>query len=263
IWIPSSRHIRPQISDQVSIGYFRNFFENKLETSVELYYKDLRNQIDFKNGAELILNPTIETEILTGDGESYGSEFLVRKKTGKLTGWISYTLSKTTRQIDGINGGRAYAANTDRRHDVAVASTFQLTPRVNFGAQWVYQSGRAVTYPIGGYELECNFIPLYGDRNADRFPDYHRLDVSVTIDGKKREDETPEGEKKKRKLESSWNISCYNAYGRRNVFAIDFREEMAEGSTDHPCDPSNQTVRQAYKIYLFRWVPSVTWNFRF
>lgn len=256
IWVPSSRHIEPQIADQVAVGYFHNLFDNRLEASVELYYKDMRNQIDFKNGAELILNPTLETEILKGDGYAYGAEFMLRKTRGPLTGWLSYTLSNAMRQINGINNGNPYPANSNRRHDISLAASWQISPRINVGTTWVYASGRPVTYPIGGYRVDSIFVPLYGDRNADKLPDYHRLDLSLTIDGKQR----PADENKKRRLESSWNFTCYNAYGRRNAFSIDFREEQE-------ADPNNPgqeiTVRNAYKTYLFRWVPSVTWNFKF
>lgn len=255
IWIPSSRHIAPQIADQVAVGYFQNFWDNQVEGSVELYYKDMRNQIDFKNGAELILNPTLETEILVGRGSAYGAEFLVRKTRGDLTGWVSYTLANATRQIDGINNGNPYPANSNRRHDISAVASYQITPRINFGMTWVYSSGRPVTYPVGGYRIDSNFVPVYGPRNAEKLPDYHRWDVSLTIDGKPRkEDES------KRQLESSWNFTCYNAYGRRNAFSVDFREEQI----DDPENPGQTlTVRKAYKTYLFRWVPSITWNFKF
>jgi CarboxypepD_reg-like domain len=255
IWIPSSRHIQPQIADQVAVGYFQNLLDNQIEASVELYYKDMRNQIDFKNGAELILNPTIETEILKGHGYAYGAEFMLRKTRGPVTGWLSYTLSNAMRQIAGINGGSPYPANSNRRHDVSLAASWQISPRVNVGTVWVYASGRPVTFPIGGYRVDSIFVPLYGARNADKLPDYHRLDLSLTIDGKVRE--ATEG---KRRLESSWNVTCYNAYGRRNAFSVDFREEKV----DDPNQPGQQiTVRNAYKTYLFRWVPSITWNFKF
>lgn len=257
IWVPSSRHIKPQIADQVAVGYFRNFLENRLETSVELYYKDMQNQVDFKNGAELFLNNTLETEILTGEGTSYGAEFLVRKTKGKLTGWVGYTLSRSRRRIDGINLGEWYNANQDRRHDVSVVGSWQVAPRWNVAGTWVFASGSPVTFPIGAYIIGDNLAPLYGDRNASRLPAYHRMDLSVTIDGKPREKS-----ELKRRFENSWNFSIYNAYGRRNAFSFDFREEKTEnvlpnGDIEIVCE------RKAYKLYLFRWVPSITWNFKF
>lgn len=259
LWIPSSRHIPPQVADQVAAGYFRNFADNRLETSVELYYKDMQGQVDFKNGAALFLNPTLETEILRGTGRSYGAEFMVRKPKGRLTGWVGYTLSRTVREIDGINEGEPYSANSDRRHDVSVVASWQATKRINAGMTFVLASGQPITLPIGSYELDSNLLPLYGPRNGDRMPDYHRLDLSVTIDGKTKE--MAEG---KRKLENSWNISVYNAYGRRNTFSYDFREETVEQPVEgQPGVTEEVQVRRVYKIFLFRWVPSVTWNFKF
>lgn len=247
IWVPSSRHIPPQIADQVAVGYFRNFMDNELEASVELYYKYMQNQIDFKTGAELLLNPTIETELLFGNGWSYGMELLIKKNYGKFTGWIGYTLSKTRRQIDGINNGDPYPATNDRRHDISVVTSYQFTDRLNLALTWVYGTGNAVTFPVGKYEFDGQTIAYYGPRNSARMPDYHRMDVALTIDGKKKLKENG-----KRRLESSWNFSCYNAYGRRNAFSVDFRPSEEPGEAP-----------KAYKIYLFRWVPSVTWNFNF
>lgn len=259
IWVPSSRHLAPQISDQVSVGYFRNLADNQLETSAEIYYKWMDNQVDFKNGAELFLNPTIETEILIGDGWSYGAEFMIRKPRGRFSGWLGYTWSKTSRQIPGINGGEVYLANQDRRHDISAVGSYQVTDRMNIGLTWLYYTGRPVTYPTGGYRLDSSFVPLYDLRNNDRMPDYHRLDLSLTVEGKKREDVD-----KKRRLESSWNFSVYNAYGRRNAFAVNFEEETETRPVEgQPGVTQEVNVRKAYMIYLFRWVPSITWNFNF
>ncbi len=256
IWVPSSRHIKPQIADQVAVGYFHNFLDNQLEASIEVYYKDMLNQIDFKNGAELFLNNTLETEILTGEGSSYGAEFLLKKAQGRFTGWLGYTLSRTRRRIDGINQGEWYNANQDRRHDVSLVASFQAFPRWNLAGTWVFASGSPVTFPIGAYIIGDNLAPLYGDRNSSRMPAYHRLDLSATIDAK------PQEKKDKKRFENSWNFSVYNAYGRRNAFSFDFREEKKEVVL-----PSGETEtvseRKAYKLYLFRWIPSVTWNFKF
>lgn len=257
IWIPSNRHIPPQVADQVAVGYFRNFFDNQLETSVEVYYKDMQNQVDFKNGAELVLNPTIETEVLAGTGKAYGTEFSFKKPRGRLSGWVSYTLSRAIRQIDGIDNGEPYSANQDRRHDVSIVGTYQLFPRISLGGTWVYASGQPLTLPTGVYYLDGNLVPRYGARNSSRMPDYHRMDIAVTVDGKPRDDG-------KRKFESSWNFSCYNVYGRKNAFSIDFREEIEERPVaGQPGVTEEVTVRRAYKTYLFRWVPSITWNFKF
>jgi hypothetical protein len=259
IWVPSSRHIDPQISDQVSIGYFRNLANNKIETSAEFYYKWMDNQVDFKNGAELFLNPTIETEVLIGNGWSYGAEFMIRKPRGRFTGWLGYTLSKTVRQIPGINDGEPYLANQDRRHDISAVGSYQITDRMNVGMTWLYYTGRPVTYPVGGYRLDSAFIPLYDARNNARMPDYHRLDLSLTVDGKKREETD-----KKRRLESSWNFSVYNVYGRRNAFAVNFEESTEIRPVEgQPGMTEEVQVRQAKLLYLFRWVPSITWNFNF
>lgn len=245
IWVPSSRHIPPQIADQVAVGYFRNFWDNKLETSVELYYKDMKNQVDFKNDAQLLLNPTLETEFLFGNGTSYGAEFLIRKNRGKLRGWVGYTLAKTTRQIEGINDGEPYSAFNDRRHDISVVGIWQFKPRLSLSGTWIFATGNAITFPVGRYIYDGQVVNFYGDRNSARLPANHRMDLSLNIDPKKREET-----KKKRRLTSSWNISLYNVYGRRNVWAIDFRED----------DDGNNV---AVKLYLGRWIPSVTWNFEF
>jgi hypothetical protein len=246
IWIPSSIHIKPQIADQVALGYFRNLFNNNVETSVEVYYKYMQNQIDFRNGAQLILNPTLETELLFGNGWAYGTEFFVKKKTGRLTGWVGYTLAWSKRQIEGINNGNVYSATNDRRHDVTVVGSYSITKRLTASASWVLATGNAVTFPIGKYTQNGFTIPFYGERNSARMPSYHRMDFSLYIDPKKYEGS------KKRHLESGWNFSVYNAYGRRNPWSINFEE-----------DENNPGTTKAVKLYLFRWVPSVTWNFKF
>jgi CarboxypepD_reg-like domain len=248
VWVPSSIHIPPQVADQVAFGYFRNFLKNNLETSIEVYYKPMKGQIDFRNGANLILNPTIEREILSGTGLAYGVEFFVKKKFGKLTGWVGYTLSKVTRQIDGINNDVVYAANNDRRHDLSVVGNLQLTKKLNVSAIWVYNTGSPLTMPVGKQEIEGKPVLVYGPRNNYRIPDYHRMDISVNLD--------PSPEKlATKKFHSNWNFAVYNAYGRRNTWAITIEDD------DSPDAQDGQLV--AKKLFLFRWVPSVTWNFHF
>jgi hypothetical protein len=241
LWIPSSYNVKPEISDQVSVGYFRNFLSNKLEFSVETYYKWLQNQIDYKDGAQLGINQNVESELLYGDGRAYGIEFLFRKKVGKLTGWVGYTLSRVEKRIEGINNGDYYAARQDRTHDISIVVMYELSPRWSFAATWVYYTGNAVTFPSGKYEVMGQVVNYYSERNGYRMPDYHRLDLGITLEGKKRE-----------RFESSWNLSVYNAYARENAFTIEFRE-----------DPNDPSKTQAVQTSLFRIIPSITYNFKF
>jgi hypothetical protein len=238
LWIPSSNNVEPEIANQVSLGYFRNFDDNQWESSVELYYKDMQNQIEYKNGADLFLNDEVESQLVYGRGYAYGLEFLLRKKTGKLTGWLSYTWSKTMRQFDEINDGNPFPARQDRTHDISIVGMYDLSKKWDVSASWVFYTGDAVTFPSGSYLIDGNLVPLYSERNGYRLPDYHRLDLSATYFGKN--------------PNSNLNISLYNAYGRKNVFTIDF--QPSEG---HP------GTQEAVKTYLFQWVPSVTWNFSF
>jgi hypothetical protein len=243
LWILSGRTIRPQLGDQVVWGYFRNFFQGKLEASVEIYYKWMQNQIDYRDQADLFFNDKLERELLIGNGWSYGVEWLFKKSVGKFTGWASYTLSRTERQIDGINQNQVYPAKNDRRHNLALVASWQVSPRVLIAANWVYYTGFAVTFPSGGYRLQDKFVPYFTERNGYRMPDYHRMDLSLTLYPKY---------KPNRKFTSNWNFSIYNLYGRKNAWAINFREkENAPGETE------------AVMIYLFSFVPSVTWNFEF
>jgi hypothetical protein len=241
LWVPSNVNIQPEIADQVTLGYFRNFSNNMYETSVEVYYKTLQNQIDYRNNANLILNNKVEAQLVFGKGWGYGAEFLIRKKYGKLTGWISYTYSKTQRQFKDINGGNAFLAKQDRPHNIAIVGMYEINPRLNFSATWVYYSGNAVSYPSGRYYVDGNVVPYYTERNGYRMPDYHRLDVGLTWIKKKTE-----------KYEGSWNFSIYNVYARQNAYAINFQP-----------DPNDKTKMQAVQLSLFRFVPSVTYNFKF
>ena len=242
IWVPSSNNIKPQTSDQVSIGYFRNFKDNTYELSVETYYKTMSNAIDYRNGANLFFNDQAEGELVFGKGRAYGAEFLFRRQTGKLTGWVSYTWSRSLRTFDAINDGNEFPAKQDRIHDIAIVAMYSINDRVKLSANWIYYTGAAVTFPSGKYEIEGITVPLYTERNGYRMPEYHRLDIGVTVDAKT----------KNPRFESSWNFSAYNAYARRNAYAITFRQ-----NEDNP----DQT--EAVRTTLFRIVPSVTYNFKF
>mgnify|MGYP001795348320 CR=1 FL=1 len=241
VWVPSSNNVAPQIADQISLGYFRNFKDNMYETSVELYYKDMQNVIDYRNGANIFLNEEIEGDLVYGDGKAYGAEFYVKKTQGRLTGWVSYTLSRTLRQFDEINGGEEFPARQDRIHDFAIVAMYDLSPKVKLSANFVFNTGDAVTFPSGRYTVDGVVTPYYTERNGYRMPNYHRLDLGLTWLRKKTE-----------KFEASWNFSLYNAYGRENAFSIDFA----------PNEDDPQTT-EAVQLSLFRWVPSFTYNFKF
>ena len=253
--MPSSNNIKPQIADQVAVGYFRNFLDNMLEFSAEAYYKNMQNVIDYRDGAEVTLNPAVEGELLYGIGRAYGIELLLKKRRGKFTGWVSYTLSRTERQFDEINNGAWYAARQDRTHDFSVVAMYNFTERLSISGTWVFYTGNAVTFPSGKYEIFGQTVDLYSERNGYRMPDYHRLDLGVTLLNKKfkmvADPITGEEVKVAKKFESSWNFSVYNAYGRENAFSIDFRTNETTG------------VTEAVQLSLFKIVPSVSYNFKF
>ncbi len=241
LWIPASNNVKPQIADQIALGYFRNFDENKYEFSVETYYKTMQNQIDYKNGAELRANKNVEADLVFGKGWSYGIELFFKKKFGKLNGWVGYTWSKTMRQFDAINNGEAFSARQDRTHDVSLVAMYELSKKWNVSATWVYYTGDAVTFPSGKYVVDNQTVSYYTGRNGYRMPDYHRLDLGINYIHKKTE-----------KFESSWNFSIYNAYNRKNAYTIDFRQVETN---------PNQT--EAVRTALFGIIPSATWNFKF
>lgn len=240
-WVPSSTIIEPEIANQYAIGYFKNFSDNKFESSVEIYYKDLKNQVDYKNGANLMLNPYVESQLVFGIGRAYGLEFFLKKRMGKFTGWISYTLSKTEKQFDDIDQGKWFPARYDRVHDISIVAMYKISEKLNVSATWVYYTGDAVTFPSGKYTIEGETVSYYTERNGYRMPDYHRMDIGVTYFNKKTE-----------KTESSWNFSVYNAYARENAYAITFRENAN--------DPSKT---EAVRVSLFKIIPSITYNFKF
>jgi hypothetical protein len=201
----------------------------------------MHNQIDYRNGAEVFSNAPIETQLLFGKGRAYGFEFLFKKKTGRLTGWISYTLSKTERQIEEINNGSWYPARQDRTHDIAVVAIYNLSQKWTLSGNWIFYTGDAVTYPSGKYTVDNDVYFYYSERNAYRMPNYHRLDFSATKQLKKH-----------KRYSSELNFSIFNLYGRANAYQISFRESET--------DP-NKT--EAVKTSLFTFVPSISYNFKF
>jgi hypothetical protein len=241
LWIPSSNNVKPEIADQISAGYYRNVSQNRYEISAEVYYKFLQNQIDYKDGAVLVANATVESQLLFGKGKAYGLELYAKKKYGKLTGWISYTLSRTERLIDGINSDNWYPTTQDQTHNIAIVGMYQLNKKWTFSTDFVYNTGNAVTYPSGKYSVDGNTVFYYTERNGYRMHSYNRLDISATLQGKKTA-----------KFDGSWTFSVYNVYGRENPYFVQFQD-----------DPDDPQKTQAVQYSLFRWVPSITYNFKF
>lgn len=243
VWFPSSPNIKPQKADQYAIGYFRNFFNNVIEASVETYYKNMSNVVDFKDHASLLMNPRMEGEIRTGSATAYGVEFLIKKDQGKLNGWISYTLSKVTRKISDINDGKAYPAPYDKPHNINAILNYTCTKRITVSANWIYATGTPMTAPTGSFPYDNTINKLYSSRNGYRMSDYHRLDLSVSIKGKERVNRLWQGE---------WVFSMYNVYGRHNDWMINFIQD------------NNTKKMVAQRMYLpFVCFPGITYNFNF
>lgn len=251
LWVPSSKLVKPQLAYQYAMGIFKNFNENLYETSIEAYYKPMYNQIEFKPGANLFFNQNLENEMIFGEGLSYGVEFFAKKKFGKLTGWVGYTWSRSTRQFDELNGGKPYFFRYDRTHDISLVASYQFNKKWSGTLVFVYGTGNAATLPTSRYayrpgfdiienEPKLTFVDIYDKINDYRLPAYHRMDVSFTYLQKQTE-----------KFESSWNFSIYNVYNRANPYFIYFVPDLEELKV------------RAYMVYLFPILPSVAWNFKF
>lgn len=246
VWIPSTDRVKPQIGYQYSVGYFQNFKQNTYETSVEVYYKDMQNQVEYREGAlpDDDVKDNIDNNFVFGKGWSYGTELFVKKRTGKFNGWVGYTLAWTKRQFPDINFGEVYFARFDRRHDLSVALQYEPTKRITIGLIYVYATGNAITLPVSWYLIDNRITYEYGPRNSLRMQPYHRMDLSLTIKGK----ET-------KKVKSSWNFSIYNVYSRLNPYFL---------YVDSNGDPYSGTLTiKAKQVSLFPILPSVTWNFSF
>ena len=240
-WTSTSNIIKPQISNQFSLGYYADILMNTYEFTAEAYYKEMENILDYRNGADLFLNESVETQLLFGKGRAYGLEFMLKKKAGRFTGWISYTLSRSERKINGINNNQWYKATQDRTHDLAIVGIYQLSKKWTLSGNFVYYTGSAVTFPSGKYQVNGQTAYYYNNRNADRMPDYHRLDFGATWQLKKT-----------RKWTKELVFSLYNVYGRENAFTINFRDNK-----------DNPNLTEIVQTSLFRWVPSIAYNFKF
>lgn len=244
VWQLSNTYIRPAISDQWAIGYFRNFNNNTIEASVEVYYKKTHDILDYKGGANLLLNPTLESDLLQGQGRARGVEFLFKKKEGKAKGWLSYTYSRTEIKAvsefsdETVNEGEYYPANYDKPHNLSAVFSYDFTKRITFTANFNFSTGRPITIPTSIYRIgPFNSFPDYSKRNEYRIPDYHRLDISLSID---------QGFSKLKKVKGEWNFSIYNVYNRMNAYSIYFTE-----------------IGRAYKLSILGIIPSVSYNFIF
>ncbi len=234
VWQPVSSQVAPMKSDQISMGYFRKVEEIESEFSVELFYKKMSNLVEYRDGANLALRSFFESEYVFGEGSSYGMEFFLKRRLGDLTGWLSYTLSRSERKFPDINNGESFPAKFDRTHDVAIVLIYEPTEKWNFSANWVYATGNAITIPHGKYELQGKTFDAYSPRNNYRMPAYHRLDLSVSY---------------KNDVGGTWIFSLYNAYGQRNPYAIIFRDRNG--------------TKEALRLSLFSFIPSVTYTLSF
>lgn len=253
-WKMADSHIKPMICNQMSAGYFATFLNDQIDFSAEIYYKTIVNQLDYKNGAVLTMNKAVEQDLLAGEAHSYGIELMVRKNTGKMTGWISYTLSKTEMQVDGafeeerINNGQRYYANTHHLHDLSVTSSYQITRRWFASASFVLTSGRPATYPEYSYDMRGMQIVSYSERNKYRLPAYHRLDFSATYDGFLN---------KKKRIHPTLTFAVYNAYGHKNIYSVFYKK-------DTPSELNNNHAYGLYKLSIIGVpIPSVTLNLKF
>ena len=255
IYTPSSSFIKPQIADQIASGYFRNFKDNTYEFSIEAYYKWMQNQFDFIDGASPLLNNSPETIILNGDARSYGLEFMIKKSEGRVTGWISYTLSKAERRTPGVDGGRGinngayYSTNYDKPHNIAITGNYKFSEKWSISANFIYQSGRPATYPESKYSFNGLSIPEYSERNAHRLPDYHRLDIAATLKGKQT-----------KRWKSQWIFGIYNLYNRQNAANITFKETLSNNNSETGLGTG---INKAYQLTYFGLVPSISYEFKF
>ncbi|WP_299111164.1 TonB-dependent receptor [uncultured Winogradskyella sp.] len=249
VWTPSGKYVKPQLLDQVAIGYFKTFKNNTYSLEVESFYKTIKNRIDYVDGADLIANDAIEQVILNGEARAYGLEVLLRKNEGRFTGWLAYTLSKSEQKTPGrtvvetgINNGQWYNTAYDKTHDISLTGSYELNKKWSINSNFIFQTGQPTTYPNSQYEYNGLVIPNYEARNSSRLPTYHRLDISANFNPK------PES---KKSFKGEWVFGIYNVYGRKNAASISFRENSDTGTNE------------AVQLAIFGMVPSISYNFKF
>ena len=252
VWTPSTNNIEPQLADQVALGYFRNFKRNMYEFSTEVYYKKMQNLVDYIDGADLLLNEFLEGDLLTGEGRAYGAEFLLKKNKGSFTGWLSYALARTERQVEGINGNEWYPSRFDQTHTFSMTGFYELNSRWSLGGTFVFNSGTPITFATTRYEQQGYVIPHNGldVRNNVRIPNFHRLDLSATRKGRKKSE--------KDRWVGDWVFSIYNVYNRRNPFSIYFRQQEDRVPADQPVQ--TEAIRLSV---IGSFIPSISYNFKF
>lgn len=250
IWAPSDRFLKPEISDQIALGYFQNFNNDAYTLEVETFYKKIKNKADYIDGAELVAHKAIERLLLNGEARAYGLELMAKKNTGKLTGWLSYTLSRAEQKTPGrnanepgINNGAWYRANYDKLHNLSITAIYQLNRKWSFGGNFIWQSGKAATFPNGKYMYQGISVANYGTRNANSLATYHHLDLSATY-------YTPNPDKKKG-WQGEWVFSIYNVYNRKNAASYTFGQDVTTGWSE------------ARRMSIFGIIPGITYNFKF
>ncbi|HEY4788833.1 MAG TPA: TonB-dependent receptor, partial [Bacteroidales bacterium] len=247
VWKISDANIKPLIGDQVTLGYYHNLLSNTIEVFVEAYYKKSKDYLDYKSGAELLLNPNLDVDLLSGIGRAYGIEFFIKKKSGRLNGWISYTYSRTELKVDGkfqdekINNGEYYPADYDKPHDFNIVANYRHSRRISLSNVFTYSTGRPITYPVAKYEFRGKQIMEYSNRNEYRIPDYMRWDLALNVEGNL---------KSKKLAHSSWSLGVYNLLGRKNVYSVFFR--------------TTYSGVKGYQLSVFaRPIVNLTYNFKF
>lgn len=246
VWYMSSPNVKPQLSDQVSVGYFHNVSDDRIELSFESFYKTMKHTIDFKDHPHVMLNKYLEGELRFGTSRAYGVELMAKADFGRWNGWVSYTLSRADRKIEGVNNGNRYLSPYNHTHDASVVASYSFSDRISVSGNWVFISGAPTTFPVARYEVGGEIVPYYSSRNKDRMPNYHRLDLSLTIQCKNNPNRRWKGE---------WVFSFYNAYNHHNTWAIHFERENKENEQTY--------VIKAQSVYLFPIIPSVSYNFKF
>jgi hypothetical protein len=254
VWAPSGPNIQPQKADQFSLGFFSKVFQRQFDFSVEAYYKRLYNQVDYTDHANLLINQLIEGELRFGNGWSYGIEALLRKNKGKFTGWISYAYSRSMKQIEDVNNGLSFPAAYDRPHNFCLTLSYASSRHWNFSSHWMYLTGAPFSSPTGFYYVNGYSVPVYGEKNNDRYPDYHRLDLSVSYALSKPE----------KRFQHSLMLTIYNAYGRHNPFSVNFNKIVDDNEKIVvPANLEGDVERIITSMSVAGAIPSLNYIFRF